>query len=286
MKIDEVLGICVGILTLVVAVIASVNGLLPLLREKNTKLIKAQLNEFNKLKERIEDLSSTLYYLLLSTTDNIEDDILESIKNFNNSRILNNCGICFLNKSRNVPTKRESYLDKSIELFKLALKASKDKTGKKQAIIYTNLADAYDDKDAKKEAFQNCEKALRCNEDCAQAYNLLASLYIKENNIKFAREYAEKAIEYSPNNGFAYLTMAESYFQNFDEKKDAETVMNYIKLALENGCPVWEYYNDELYVKIKTNTNFWSDCERLINDFQAKYKIARMTLKCEHEYII
>jgi hypothetical protein len=34
MKIDEVLGICVGILTLVVAVIASVNGLLPLLREK------------------------------------------------------------------------------------------------------------------------------------------------------------------------------------------------------------------------------------------------------------
>ena len=74
-----------------------------------------------------------------------------------------------------------------------------------------------------------CKKALFRNDKCSQAYNMLASILIKQNKNLKARKYANKAIKYNNKNGYSYLTLAETYFKDFNIEKYSKVVFKNIK---------------------------------------------------------
>lgn len=163
----DVFALCIEIVTFVATIIVLVFALVPIFRDGDRKKLKEQLDKSNSLTRDLTSMKNQLIFLLLKTNniDNMDDEFINQIKDIDDSRIQNNCGIYYLKKSRSVSENKNHLLQTALKHLTKALDLSKGKEEIKREIIYVNLADAYDDLDQKDKAYRCCKSARKVNEE-------------------------------------------------------------------------------------------------------------------------
>ncbi len=86
----------------------------------------------------------------------------------------------------------------------------------------------------------------------SNAYNSLAVVYRKKKEFKKAHFYTKKAKEEDPNNNLVSGTIALIYA----DQKDTENFYKYIIKAFDEGCPVWNFLDDEAFDNYKNEDKF------------------------------
>lgn len=292
----EIFTVAVSTLSLIAAIVGIFTVILPIIQAKKTsrrerqifvneKRIKEQLIQVEKIKSLIDMLGSKLCYILFSSST-ADDEIIQYIKNMENYRAKNNLGLYYLNISRKEQNKdfeKISYLEKAIDYFEKA-KQSCPENDINLATIYVNLADAYDDYNTNKDtAIDCCMKALIIDPQCSKAYNMLASIFMAQDNYELAKQNTDKALNCDLNNGYAYLTKFEILLKQ--PSFDKEEALDYLYNALKNGCPVWEYTGLPYYKTIISNP-LWNEYENIINEYKKIYLISHTIIQQEHDYIL
>ena len=283
--------ISVTILTALITIITLFNGIYNAISIKkineSAKQLKKAKENYDTSNKDYNEFRSKFDYLLFKT-NNLNAQTIKLLENSENHKTQNNCGLFYLNLSRSQDIselQKKEYLNKAELHLNKALELCNHTENDKE-IIFVNLADLYDDLNKSSVAKMYCKKALFRNEKCSQAYNMLASILIKENKNQEARENATQAIEYNNKNGYSYLTLAETYFKDFNIEKDSEVIFNNIKLALKYGCPVWDYCNEQIYENIKNHEDFWKRCSDEIEKSKMIFEIANAKFVCENDYML
>ena len=243
------------------------------------------ISKVEREQEQIREISSYLIYVLCNLDQSFmnQDTFLGTINQNKHYKILNNIGICYLNRWRHVKGLGRPdpiWLNKSTYCFEEALKKCEDSanqnvsTDRDRALILSNLADAYDDmaqeckdtiaEEYIKKAKECCEHAIHLDAHCSQAHNMLASIYINQADKQKAQDEAMRAIELDDDNGYAYLTMAESFLSptvGDMTESDIQEFYHHFQKAIERGCPVWTYTDVPRYDEIKKQpiwNNLWN----------------------------
>ncbi len=283
--------ISVTILTALITIITLFNGIYNAISIKkineSAKQLKKAKENYDTSNKDYNEFRSKFDYLLFKT-NNLNEQTIKLIENSENYKTQNNCGLFYLNLSRSQDIsklQKKEYLNKAKLHLNKALELC-NHTEIDKEIIFVNLADLYDDLNKSSVAKMYCKKALFRNDKCSQAYNMLASILIKQNKNLKARKYANKAIKYNNKNGYSYLTLAETYFKDFNIEKYSKVVFKNIKLALKYGCPVWEFYNEKIYKEIKNHKDFWKRCSDEIEKSKMIFEIANAKFVCENDYML
>lgn len=95
-------------------------------------------------------------------------------------------------------------------------------------------------------------------------YNNLAVLERRKKNFEKAIEYIELARIESPHWGNIDGTLALIYA----DKNEPENFYKYLTIALEKGCPVWLYLDDDAFDDLRNQSRL----KKLIEVYQNKYK--------------
>jgi hypothetical protein len=319
-EIFNVLQILLTILSIVIAIIGVISIIKPILDNRREKQLKEMQKKIDNMEKTIKNLNNRLLVFSgkLNLTENMYFDNYDKDINY---KQLNNMGMLYLKKARLVndnESLKEQYLNEAIICFKKSVKKI-DKTygiillksyNYGLDIIYSNLSDAYDDYadnckidkqyyEYKSKAEKSCSKAIGINENCWQAYNMLASIYLdkyfkatndneKNKLLDKAKKNAIKSLDINKCNGYALLTLAEILIiDNYEQNK--ETIKSYIKRALAKGCPVWEYIEgnkNNRYEKLNKDTSTSIKVlRREINDSEQVSNMARVSLQSEAEYL-
>ena len=301
---------CISILTITVAVIGLLSVITIAVNQKNQNKINEQEKKIKELNDLSEHLLQQFYVLMIRKNKDAIPDLTIVDKN-SDYRSKNNIGYVHLEKSQELGFKiamgslkigskeykdRTKHQNKAIDCFEDALKSAKKqlrKTGlasqqaqkikRDIALIKVNLADVYDDLDNRKKAIKLCKEAIDYYDECDEAYNMLASVYLSDNNIQDANKCVERAIEIKDSNGFAHLTRAEIYLT--EKCKDLKEILSEIERALEYGCPVWHYIDNAIYDYIKSDAD-WKKLHKQIIKFRDIRNIADIYLQTEHACIL
>jgi len=83
-------------------------------------------------------------------------------------------------------------------------------------------------------------------------YNFLADLLRKQNKYEKAIAAVNEGLEKYPNDGYLLGTKAEIY----GAMKNEELFFDYVESAMKNGCPIWEFLNDQVYKPYKDKVRF------------------------------
>lgn len=319
-EIFNVLQILLTLLSIVIAIIGVISIIKPIIDNRREKQLKNMQEKIDNMESIIKNLNNRLLVFSgkLNLTENMYFDNYDKDINY---KQLNNFGMLYLKKARLVNGNKglkEEYINEAIKCFKKSVKNIDKKHGITLPksynydldIIYVNLSDAYDDYadnckideqyyEYKSKAEKSCNKAIKINKNCWQAYNMLASIYLdkyfkatsnneKEKLRNNAKDNAIKSLEINKCNGYALLTLAEILIiENYEKNK--EKINSYIKQALVNGCPVWEYIEENKnnrYEKLNKDTSTSIKAlKREINDSEQVSKMARVSLQSEAEYL-
>lgn len=292
----NILQIAISLVSVAVMLTCGILVIKPLIdHKKETKIknIEKKLEEFNE----IFDETKSRLFVMLAKTNIIENSAIQKMikdKNSNdNYRMKNNFGIFYLEKSRKIdptvnPELHKDYLKTAVSYFNAALKQKHDVILDKRSnidIVHVNLADAYDDMNETLKAIKECKIALKINDKCSQAYNMLASIYLDNQNLSDAEKFAKKSLEINRTNGYAFLTLAEIYITK-DYPKYKDKIERLLRLSLINGCPVWDYINSKTYFTLMQDSAKWPAISEEIDKYRQIYTIAGNCLKSEYEYII
>ena len=119
----------------------------------------------------------------------------------------------------------------SVAELKIPSKARRALEKAKQAVTHNKLVDAN----------RYIEKALAAWPHYCQALTLRAMLALSSNSFEEARSNAERAVEYDPNDGSAYLVLGDSYIL-LDRLDDAQRAVD---RSIEIKPNAWQGYYDK-----------------------------------------
>jgi len=126
---------------------------------------------------------------------------------------------------------------------------------------YLNRGYLYEDSKQFELSEKDYQKALDLGiKNKATLYNNLAVLYRRKKEYEKAFEALEKAREYNIDNPLIEGTMALIYA----DKGDAENFYKHLELALQKGCPAWDYIADPGFDNYRE--------EKRLKDLFIKYK--------------
>lgn len=88
--------------------------------------------------------------------------------------------------------------------------------------------------------------------DLASVFNNRGNLYKMLGNYELALDDIHMALSLNTNDGYAYSTMSEVYAADGNRHK----FLSDIDLALQHGCPVWEFLEDKVYGNYLNDEDF------------------------------
>lgn len=97
----------------------------------------------------------------------------------------------------------------------------------------------------------------------AGLYNNMAVLYRRQKNFDLSIEYLEKARKINPSFPNIDGTMALIYA----DKKDRDNFYKYLIIALDKGCPAWNYIKDSGFDEYRKEEKL----EKLLQSYKSKY---------------
>jgi tetratricopeptide (TPR) repeat protein len=100
-------------------------------------------------------------------------------------------------------------------------------------------------------------------ENKAMLYNNMAVLYRRLKDFDKAIDFLNKARQFNPDYPNIDGTLALIY----SDKNDEENFYKYLKVALEKGCPVWDYLTDPAFNKYRDTRRL----KMLIEPYKKKY---------------
>ena len=100
-------------------------------------------------------------------------------------------------------------------------------------------------------------------ENKSMLYNNMAVLYRRKKEFDKAIEIIEKARSFSP----AFPNIDGTLALIYADKNDDENFYKYLQIALEKGCPAWNYLHDSGFNKYRTSDRL----ETLLEAYKKKY---------------
>jgi tetratricopeptide (TPR) repeat protein len=178
-----------------------------------------------------------------------------------------------LNKHCNSYYEKIENSKKAIEDYSKAIEinSSKDGDANRRAKYFKNRSLAYSklgsliDKKYHAYALEDLDKAKDIEGETAKIYNSISMVYRNLGDYDKALLFVDRSLAIDDSFGFAYSTKAEI----FAEQGEDDQFYEYIELALKNGCPVWEFIEqDDVYKKYINEPRF----TELIDKYKDKEK--------------
>ncbi|MBU3210648.1 tetratricopeptide repeat protein [Clostridium algidicarnis] len=127
---------------------------------------------------------------------------------------------------------------------------------------YNNRAFIYIRLKQYENALTDLNKSVEISENLSQAYKNYAHVFFKLSDIKKAEENILKAIQLDSSNGDNYIILAAINLYN----EDYNSCYTNLKLAKDTGINYYDYFDDDIFDKIRHNDEFLSlfgSCPRL-----------------------
>jgi tetratricopeptide (TPR) repeat protein len=130
--------------------------------------------------------------------------------------------------------------------------------------VYLNQGFFYEGRKNYLESLRSYEKAESLNfADKGLLYNNMAVAYRRLKQFDKAIAYIQKARQFNPNFPNIDGTLALIYA----DQNDDERFYSYLKIALNKGCPVWNYLSDPGFDKFRNSDRL----KKLIEPFKSRY---------------
>lgn len=158
----------------------------------------------------------------------------------------------------NIYTKQGKYEEAEIELNN-AIQMNPD-----SAEAYFNRAYFYDER-GQFDKSETDYKMAEClgMENKSMLYNNMAVLYRRKKEFDTAIEFIEKARSFSP----AFPNIDGTLALIYADKNDDDNFYKYLQIALEKGCPAWNYLQDSGFDKYRESDRL----KTLLEAYKKKY---------------
>ncbi len=205
------------------------------------------------------DPNYALPHANLAFSYNLLDDLENALKYANEAIKLDPKLDWSYSVKGNVLTKKGE-LDEAEKTFNLAIKLNKNspETYYTRAYFYEEIG-KYDESE---KDYQKAEKLGFSNK--AMLYNNFAVLYRRRKDFAKAINYLEKARKENPNFPNIDGTLALIYA----DQKDTDNFYKHLIIALDLGCPAWNYINDEGFDDYRKDEKLI----RLLNSYRKKFE--------------
>lgn len=199
-----------------------------------------------------------LAYVNRAKAYNLQDKFDEALKDLDSAYKINPKFEFIYSTKGNILTKQGKFEEAEIELNKSV------QLNPNSPEAYFNRGYFYEERSE----YEKSEADYKMAEDLgsdnkAALYNNMAVLYRRTKDLDKAIEYIEKAKANNPNFPNINGTLALIYA----DKNEDENFYKYLQIALEKGCPAWNYLHDPGFNKYRDTERL----KKLIEAYKKKY---------------